>query len=225
MSTTAVQDIEELQALLAKKYPAIHVDGDIGKLTTATVLEVGASGDADLATAVQAILARRQPKLVVDGRIGAFTMAALRALDEAGDHESAAETDLPEEGPVHRVLASSFADLADVRSFKRCKANGGSDQHCFQTGDNGIGAWGANTAQEETPMVALPREVWRKAGKTGGAKVLITHKGDECHAVLGDTMPSLANIKNGADMDTNPAVAKAFGLHPPYMVPMTWEWA
>lgn len=173
---------------------------------------------------IQKILARRFPDVEPDGDIGKRTLAAIHALDEAGDLESAETAPVPS-GDVHAVLASSFADLADVRAFKACKARGNSDQTCFGTGDNGIGAWGANTAQEDIPMVALPREVWRQAGKTGGAKVKITHGGKEIIAILGDTMPKLSNIKNGAGMDTNPAVAKAFGLKPPYMVPMTWQWA
>lgn len=224
MTTTAIQDIEDLQRLLAANFPEIQVDGDIGKRTIASVQSARGISE-QLAKDVQSILQRRAPGLVIDGVIGPKSVSALHDLDEAGDHESAFDTNLDDSSPVHKVLASSFADLADVSSFRRCKASGGSDQHCFKTGDNGIGAWGHNTAQEDTPMVALPREVWRKAGRAGGAKLIITHKGDELRAILGDTMPSLANIHNGAGMDTNPAVAKAFGLRPPYLVPMTWQWA
>ena len=36
-------------------------------------------------------------------------------------------------------FASSFADLADVRAFKRAKAKGMTDQEAFRYGDNGIG--------------------------------------------------------------------------------------
>lgn len=225
--TTAIQDIEDLQRLLATHFPEIQVDGDIGKRTIAAVQSARGVSDR-FAKDVQAILQRRSPNLGIDGVIGAMSIRALHDLDEAGDHESAADTKLDDHdspSSEHKVLASSFADLADVSSFRRCKASGGSDQHCFQSGDNGIGKWGHNTAQEDTPMVALPREVWRKAGRTGGAKLIITYKDHSIPAILGDTMPSLANIHNGAGMDTNPAVARAFGLHPPYMVPMTWRWA
>jgi hypothetical protein len=131
-----------------------------------------------------------------------------------------------------RVLASSFADPDDVRVFKRCKALGHSDQFCFKTGDNGIGKWGANTAQEHTPMCALPRDVWQRAGKKGGAKVRVTYRGEmqnktpiSVEGILADTMPSTANIKNGCGIDLNPAFAKKLGLKPPFKVPVEWEWA
>lgn len=122
------------------------------------------------------------------------------------------------------VKASSFADPADIRAFKRCKAQGGSDQECFKVGDNGIGAWGHDTTTA-APMVALPREVWQRAGKKGGAKVQVSFKGIVTDAVLGDTMPRLANIKNGAGIDLNPACAKALGLKPPFLVSgVKWRW-
>lgn len=225
MSTTAIQDIEDLQRLLATNFPEIQVDGDIGKRTVAAVQSARGVSE-QFAKDIQLILQRRSPNLVIDGVIGPKSISVLHDLDEAGDHESVADTKLDgSPSDEHKVLASSFADLADVSSFRRCKASGGSDQHCFKSGDNGIGAWGHNTAQEDTPMVALPREVWRKAGRTGGAKVIVTYKDRSIVAILGDTMPSLANIHNGAGMDTNPAVARAFGLRPPYMLPMTWRWA
>ena len=124
------------------------------------------------------------------------------------------------------VRASSFADPKDVEAFKRCKAKGLSDQQCFRVGDNGIGAWGHTTAQERAPMVALPREIWKNAKKRGGAKVLVRYKDRECVAILGDTMPALANIRNGAGIDLNPACAKALGLKPPFLVAgVRWRWA
>lgn len=219
---SAISDIEEIQALLQPRYPNVVVDGDIGKITTAAVRNVGEQADAKLGAAIQTILARRR-HVEVDGWIGRLSMEALAHLDEEGDIE--ALTDFkPELGPLHTVKTSSFADPADVRAFKSCKAKGGSDQTCFKTGDNGIGKWGHFTAQELEPMVALPREVWREAGKIGGAKVIVMYHGRNLNAILGDTMPSIANIKNGAGMDTNPAVAKFFGLKPPYMVEMSWRW-
>lgn len=124
------------------------------------------------------------------------------------------------------MKASSFADPADVLAFRQCKAKGLSDQECFKHGDNGIGAWGHNCAQDHDPMAALPREIWRGAGKTGGAKLIVTYKGISIRGILGDTMPSLAHITNGAGIDLNPAFAKAFGVHPPFMLDgVTWEWA
>lgn len=227
---SAVADIEEIQGVLARLFPTIQIDGDIGKITTSSVLRLQELGHPAEAREIQSILFRSSPGLLIDGQIGELTMAALRRLDEEGDFESLGEMKSagqihPAEG-AHEVKASSFADLADVLAFKKCVARGHTENYCFGEGDNGIGKWGKKTAQEVIPMVALPREIWRDAGKTGGAKVIVGYKDfPPLEAFLEDTMPSLANVKNGAGMDTNPAVAKAFGLKPPYMVPMTWAWA
>ena len=124
------------------------------------------------------------------------------------------------------VKASSFADPADVVAFKRCKMKGLSDVQCFRVGDNGLGAWGHTTAQEHSPMVALPREIWKAAKKRGGAKVQVRYRDKTIDAILGDTMPSLANINNGAGIDLNPACAAALGLKPPFLVAgVKWRWA
>jgi hypothetical protein len=38
-------------------------------------------------------------------------------------------------------------------------------------------------------------------------------------------LPHRANIENGAGIDLNPGFAKAFGLHPPFLIPgVRWEW-
>lgn len=124
------------------------------------------------------------------------------------------------------VTASSFADPADVAAFHRCKTTGRTDMECFAVGDNGIGLWQHNTAQDMFPMCALPREIWQDAGKTGGAGVLVRYNGIVVHGILGDTMPSLANIRTGAGIDLNPAFSKHLGLHPPFLVSgVEWRWA
>ena len=124
------------------------------------------------------------------------------------------------------VKASSFADPADIRAFQRCKARGYSDQFCFTQGDNGIGRWGHDCSDEDALYVALPREVWMDAGKSGGAAVVLRYNGKTVHAQLGDTMPRLANIENGAGIDLNPGAAKALGLKPPFLIDgVQWRWA
>lgn len=130
-----------------------------------------------------------------------------------------------------KVLASSFADLADVRAFQRCKASGKSDKECFKVGDNGIGAWGDVTAQEVTPMCALPPDdviakwgVMTSKVRHKRVRVRLASSGREAVCLLGDRMPWKKNIKNGAGIDLNPAAAKALGLRPPFMVPAEWEW-
>jgi hypothetical protein len=123
-------------------------------------------------------------------------------------------------------LASSFADPADVQAFRRCMARGNSAEHCFRFGDNGVGKWGHDTTDPAAPMVALPREYWQGAGKRGGAAVRVAYGGKVVRAILGDTMPRLANIRNGARIDLNPACAAALGLKPPFLVAgVSWEWA
>jgi len=127
-----------------------------------------------------------------------------------------------------KVLASSFADLADVVAFQRCKAKGGTDQQCFKVGDNGVGCWGDVTAQETTPMCALPpddmEERWGsvKAAKHKAVKVRANGRVVVC--LLADRMPWRKNIKNGARIDLNPAAAKVLWLKPPFKVEAEWEW-
>lgn len=128
-----------------------------------------------------------------------------------------------------KVLASSFADLADVRAFERCKAQGKSDRECFKVGDNGIGCWGDRTAQEDVPMCALPPEDiiahcgTLKAGR--GKPVQVSANGATVLCLLSDRMPAKKNITNGAGIDLNPAAAKALGLKPPFLVKAEWVWA
>lgn len=71
----------------------------------------------------------------------------------------------------HEVIASSFADPADVAAFKRCKANGGTDAQCFRIGDNAIGAWGDSTAEGTGPSCALPPEDWQPFSPPRGKRL------------------------------------------------------
>jgi len=126
------------------------------------------------------------------------------------------------------VKASSFADPADVSAFRRCKAQGHDDQYCFKVGDNGIGFCG-DDCTTDVPMCALPVEVWMdKWGSKGDARlkpVNVTINGITVKCLMGDTMPHLANIGNGAGIDLSPAAVAAFGLTPPIMVDAFWDWA
>jgi hypothetical protein len=156
-----------------------------------------------------------------DGAFGPRTQAAYDLL-------SVADGEWPQvsaPGGVHHVKASSFADPADVRAFEKCKAQGNSDQFCFDKGDNGIGKWGDNTKAGSGPSVALPPEDWQQFGGTARRKkVLVTCGGKSVVAELRDTMPHKANIENGAGMDMNPDTCNALGLRPPVMVDATWQW-
>jgi hypothetical protein len=156
----------------------------------------------------------------IDGIPGPMTSEAWNAL-------MAAVRDERSGGVSHAVKASSFADPADVRAFKRCKGEGKSDQECFKVGDNGIGCWGDDTTGN-TPMCALPPEdMTEKWGSVIGAKhmrVVVSANGRTVTCVLGDRMPARKNVKNGAAIDLNPAAAKALGLKPPFMVDAVWKW-
>lgn len=128
---------------------------------------------------------------------------------------------------IYHVKASSFADLADLRAFKRCKAEGKTDLQCFAVGDNGIGCYGDLTAQEHTPMCALPPEtmklLWGSKAKARHQKVIVMHESDSITCIVADVMPSRWYIKNGCGIDLNPAAAKALGLRPPFKVDVAFS--
>lgn len=129
------------------------------------------------------------------------------------------------------VLASSFADPADVRAYNRAKAAGKSDKEAFKLGDNGVGCFGDFTAQLVTPMCALPPDDMItkfgsvKAAKHARVKVESRENGAVVICLLADRMPWKKNIKNGCGIDLNPAAAKALKLKPPFTHPVKWTWA
>lgn len=164
-----------------------------------------------------------------DGSFGPFTRAAIEALGAAGDESPWPPTELGAAGPVTACKASSFADPADLAAYNRAIAEGKTQQEAFKVGDNCIGAWGDFTGDPDgPPMCALPPEIWMAKWGSGAAArgklVAVTHNGQVVIAQLRDTMPHLANIENGAGLDMNPALVKAFGLQPPVMVNVTWAW-
>ena len=62
-------------------------------------------------------------------------------------------------------FASSFADLADVRAFKRAKAKGMTDQEAFRYGDNGIGCFGDDVTTLKIPLRCRCRlTIWLSVG-------------------------------------------------------------
>lgn len=121
-----------------------------------------------------------------------------------------------------KMTASSFADPDDVAAFKRCKAQGHSDKHCFDVGDNAIGCWGDSTESGSGPSCALHTSViahkWgsKNAGKHKEVHVRYGHKEVTC--VLKDICGKKDRI------DLNPDAVKAIGLKPPILVTVYWEW-
>jgi len=165
-----------------------------------------------------------------DGIFGPKTEAAFDLLAGLPDDSPWPIPAIPNiGGEVHKGKASSFADEADVRAFKKCKAQGNSDQHCFAFGDNGIGFTGRDCTDENVPYVAVPPEKWKpkfgSASAATGKTVLVTIGGQEHACVIGDTMPHESNITNGAVIDLAPGAQKIFGLKAPFMVDCSWRFA
>lgn|GEM_PF-2038112 len=125
------------------------------------------------------------------------------------------------------VLASNFADAADLRGFQRAKARGLSDVQAFRYGDNCVGFWGANTCTD-TPMCALPPEdiaaKWGSETAGKGKYVRVTIGGKSVVCQLGDVMPHKRKITNGCGIDLNPGAVKALNLRAPLKTPAVWEW-
>ncbi len=139
------------------------------------------------------------------------------------------ETQPNEEPEWHSGKGSSFADPADVRAFRRCKAEGKNDQQCFKVGDNGVGCWNDDTSEGSGPSCAIPPDdMEAKFGSVAGAKhakVIVEAAGKTATVTVKDRMPWKRNITNGAVIDLNPDAAELLGLRPPFMVPVRWKWA
>jgi len=152
-----------------------------------------------------------------DGNFGPVSMAALQALIHSTP------------STIHSVMASSFADPADVAAYRDAKARGLSDEQAFKVGDNAIGCYGDDTSEGSGPSCALPpediQEKWGSVAGGRGKPVLVSAGGKTVTALLKDCMPHRAHIENGAGIDLNPDTVAALGLVPPVMVTATWQWA
>ncbi len=160
-----------------------------------------------------------------DGVIGKMTLQALTHLCDLPD-ASPWPVESSDPSAVHSVLASSFADPADISAFRHCKALGGTDQHCFGIGDNGIGKWGDATGPGSGPCCALPPEDWAQFGDDARGKgVIVEGNGMSVLCELLDTMPNRKNITNGCGIDLNYDACRALGFSPPLKGVVTWRWA
>lgn len=126
-------------------------------------------------------------------------------------------------GAGFTATASSFADPADVAAFKKCKAQGKSDQTCFAFGDNGVGQFGKVTAQTHTPMVALYKSdmiaKWGSVTASAHRMVRLSFNGKSVDAAVEDRLGVAGRV------DLNPAAAKALGLTPPFLQRgVNWTW-
>lgn len=130
---------------------------------------------------------------------------------------------------IHSGKASSFADPGDIAAFRKCKATGGSDKHCFSFGDNGIGFFGDDTTEGSGPSCALiPEDMKDEWGSINNAHMQeVSVKIGDASVIckVKDTLPhrSYQEIHNGAIIDLNLDACLALGLTPPVMEDATWE--
>ena len=158
-----------------------------------------------------------------DGDFGPKSRAKLLVLRAHARRDEAVEWPIVEATDWHSCKASSFADPADIARFKKCKATGKTDKQCFAVGDNGIGLWKDNTAQERIPMCALHGDdMVEKFGSINGAmhaRVIVRINGKTVDCLLADRMSARNRV------DLNPAALKAFGLKAPLLAAAEWRWA
>lgn len=200
--TRAKSTVEKIQTLLGVKPDGIWGPKSQGALNT----QIGATGGEGNPTLkkIQKLLA-----VEADGFWGSKSQNALNNELSGG-------------GRGIRAKASSFADPEDVRRFRECKATGKTDRQCFAVGDNGIGKFGAHTAQTTRPMAAVhPRDAIAKWGSMAGAAhrpVRVTVGSKKVIAFVEDQLGKAGRI------GLNPAAAKELGLDPPFLVDCVWEW-
>ena len=134
------------------------------------------------------------------------------------DQSTATTFDPDEYLATQPAEASTFATPSDLANYAK--------HHSLATGDNGIGAWGAVTASTTDPMVALPRDVlaahFGDEDAANGAQVEVMGANGPFLARIADKMPATQNIKNGANIDLNPAAAIMAG-HPGGVTPVRYR--
>jgi hypothetical protein len=207
----AKSTVQKIQTILG-----LESDGIWGPKSQAALnKEIGKTGGEGNPT-----LVRIQKLLGVDAD-GFWGPVSQNALNNERDGGGAAPG--PSAGGF-KAEASSFADPADVRAFKRCKAEGKTDQQCFKVGDNGIGQFGKITAQDHTPMVAIHKDDmiarWGSVIAAAHRPVTVTIGGKTIQATVEDRLGVAGRI------DLNPACAKQLGLTPPFLIKnCVWNWA
>lgn len=116
---------------------------------------------------------------------------------------------------------TSFATYKDLVGFIKCLQKGNSTNFCYNRGDNGVGASMKVTAQQHTPMVALPtsemKAKWGSTKNAWGKKVKIKLNGKTAIAEVADIGPA-------GVCDLNPAALIALGLPHDSELSQTGEW-
>lgn len=113
-----------------------------------------------------------------------------------------------------RMLATSFADAADLRAFNRALLEGESSKRALEVGDNGLGAWGRSTVAGTGPCVALSPHVY---GFRPHRMVRVFYGEKFVDADVRDIGPE-------ERIDLNPDACAELGLRPPVKVMVDWTW-
>ena len=124
-------------------------------------------------------------------------------------------------------LATSFATPSDFQAYALAKAQGKSEKEALAIGDNCIGCYGDKTNGSQAYCAIPPEHMIQYWGSVAAAKhqrVLVSCGKRSCVALIGDVMPHLANIRNGAIIDMNPALCRGLGL-PCENVLVTVSWS
>ena len=123
-------------------------------------------------------------------------------------------------------LATCFATPSDWAAYVKAKAEGKSENEALALGDNCVGCWGDRTNGSQA-YCAIPPEhmiqVWGSKAAAKHQRVLVTHGNKSCECLVGDVMPPLDKIENGAILDMNPALCRGLGL-PVENVSVTVTW-
>jgi hypothetical protein len=201
---TTIQQIQELAG--------VPQDGVWGAQTDAAVTG-GLQRDPDFVKKLQGLCG-----VLPDGNWGSVSSAALKCVIFGISING-----------VNTCKATSFADPADVAAFRKCKAEGGTDEHCFAFGDNAIGAWGNDTSAGSGPQVALPPEVlialYVSLTHAKGKNIVVTNlaNGKSVQAVVEDLMPHLGHEVSGAGIDCNYDTVAELGEEAPMSITVTWR--
>lgn len=123
-----------------------------------------------------------------------------------GAHGMPGGSFVPDENGFITGRAATFATPSDLANYARTGS--------LATGDNGVGAWGHNTAQ--TAGVAIPsdllKSVYGHPDAANGKRVeVISPNGQSAILPILDKAPRIANRANNAVIELTPAATQILG--------------
>lgn len=123
----------------------------------------------------------------------------------------------------HNYILTSFADPADIEAYRLARERGATEQEALAVGDNGVGQWGANTAQEDVPMAALHADDliarWGSVDAAAHKRIRVTRRGATVECLIEDRCGVRGRV------DLNPAALLRLELRPPVWCHADWDWA